>query len=192
MHPRIQRYFPVFPDGNIQSDFQFLPLLLFFSDMLCSANIRYNIHTEDRYAKWFLLSKCPIHRLCLHGAILLVHQIYLLSISIKMHYFFLIRWIYIFFQLFVCRFRIPICCPCGLFPCCTPSFCSVLSAFATRTIGYSMILPDNRFYSYQKSHHLHHLQYRQNHTDTDFPAPLQSLPKLPETESKTLRIRSIL
>ena len=51
MHPRIQRYFPVFPDGNIQSDFQFLPLLLFFSDMLCSANIRYNIHTEDRYAK---------------------------------------------------------------------------------------------------------------------------------------------
>ena len=57
--------------------------------------------------KWFLLSKCPIHRLCLHGAILLVHQIYLLSISIKMHCFFLIRWIYIFFQLFVCRFRNP-------------------------------------------------------------------------------------
>ena len=41
-------------------------------------------------------------------------------------------------------------------------------------------------------HHLHHLQYRQNHTDTDFPASLQSLPKLPETESKTLRIRAIL
>lgn len=94
--------------------------------------------------KWFLLSKCPVHRLCLHGAILLVHQIYLLSISIKMHCFFLIRWIYIFFNCLYVDSEIPICCPCGLFPCCTPSFCSVLSAFATRTIGYSMILPDNR------------------------------------------------
>ena len=73
MHPRIQRYFPVFPDGNIQSDFQFLPLLLFFSDMLCSANIRYNIHTEDRYAKMSLRSFSLLHAFVLFCLICICH-----------------------------------------------------------------------------------------------------------------------
>ena len=143
--------------------------------------------------KWFLLSKCPIHRLCLHGAILLVHQIYLLSISIKMHCFFLIRWIYIFFQLFVCRFRNPDLLSLRSFSLLHAFvlFCLICICHAHHRIFYDFCLI-NRFLSYQKSHHLHHLQYRQIIRIQTFRLLCQSLPKLPETESKTLRIRSIL